>query len=534
MEENNLIFDVIVIGGGATGCGVALDASLRGLKTLLLERGDFSSGTSSKSTKLLHGGVRYLEAAIKNLDKNQYNLIKESLKERFLLIKNAPHLCHKIELFTPVYRWFEVPYIFTGLTIYDLLSGRNTLGRSGLVSKSSSLSEFPMLKKSGLKGCVKYYDGQFNDFRMNITIAKTAELHGAILRNYSEVVELIKENGKIKGVIYKDRMTNKTHEALSRVVINATGPFTDIIRQMDNKDSENIMQLSSGIHIVLDSITLSNKKGVLIPKTEDGRVIFILPWEGVSIIGTTDEPSDITHSPTAKAEEVEYLLRHINKYFDLNISKKDIKSVWSGIRPLLKDNGSSSTNSIVRDYRIEISDSNLVTITGGKWTTFRKMAEKVMDTVVKKFSLKATGSVTERVVYYGSEGFNDEFIEQFMAQESFDKDILQHILSTYGTKAYRIINMAKENGLGERILNNKPFIFAEVLYAIKKEYAKTPLDFLCRRVALAQTDLQSAKQVVDKISDIFASWFHWSAEQKNNLIKETVDSLNNMNKWRGE
>ncbi len=533
-QRGGPLFDVIVVGGGATGCGIALDAATRGLKTLLLERGDFSSGTSSKSTKLLHGGVRYLEAAVKNLDRNQYRLIRESLKERFLLIKNAPHLCHRIELFTPVYRWPDAPYLLAGLSLYDFLSGTRSLGRSRFIPKKRVLSELAPIKKQNLKGCIRYYDGQFNDFRMNITIAKTAQLFGAELKNYSEVTGFIKENGKIAGVIYRDTITNEIREAAGRVVINATGPFADLVRKMDTPDADNIIQPSSGTHIAVDSIKLPSDKGILIPRTEDGRVIFILPWEGTSIIGTTDEPTDISFSPAAKTEEIEYLLRHVNKYFDLKLTKKEIKSAWCGIRPLLKGNNSTSTNSIVRDYRIEISNSNLVTIAGGKWTTFRKMAEKVMDTAVERFNLNAKGSVTERIIYYGSDGFNEKFKKEFMAKRTFDRDILQHLLSTYGTKAHRVIEIAQRLSLGDRLLKDKPVIAAEVVYTLRSEFVKKPVDFLERRVPLLQTDTGAARKALKRVNDIISDQLQFTTEKRDQYLKESLEYLNNMNGWRGE
>ncbi|KAA0256920.1 FAD-dependent oxidoreductase [Deferribacter autotrophicus] len=526
MKSENSQFDIIVIGGGATGCGVALDAASRGFKTLLLEKNDFASGTSSRSTKLLHGGVRYLESAIKHLDKEQYNLVKSSLRERYLLIQNAPHLCHKIALLTPLYKWYEIPYIFTGLTIYDLLSGKKTLGRSKIISKKRAIKEFPSLKKDGLKGCVQYYDGQFNDMRMNITIAKTAERYGAKLLNYTEVKDFIKENGKIKGVIFYDKIEDKNKEAFAKVVINATGPFTDTIRKLDNPHCEEIMQVSSGIHIAVDKSYAPRNEGLLIPKTEDGRVLFILPWEDACIIGTTDEPAEVDEYPKAKEKEIDYLIRHINMYFDVKVTKDDIKSVWSGLRPLVKNSSTNDTASIVRDHYIKISESNLVTITGGKWTTFRKMAEDTINYIIPHFKLSPKNRcITEEIIYYGSEGFDENYKNKLLESNYFDKEILNHLIKNYGTKTEEIIHIAQKENLGDKLLESKPIILAEIIYAIRKEYARKPLDFLVRRTSLAETDLNSAKKALDTTVEIFSKELDWDNETKNNVKAEALKIL---------
>ncbi|MGA1846547.1 glycerol-3-phosphate dehydrogenase/oxidase [Deferribacter abyssi] len=528
MRIEDYQFDIIIIGGGATGCGIALDAASRGFKTLLLEKNDFASGTSSRSTKLLHGGVRYLESAIKHLDKEQYRLVKSSLKERYLLIQNAPHLCHKIALLTPLYKWYEIPYIFTGLTIYDFLSGKRTLGRSKIISKNKAIREFPSLKKDGLKGCVQYYDGQFNDMRMNITIAKTAERYGAKLLNYAEVKEFIKKNGKIKGVIYYDKIENVYKEVFAKVVINATGPFTDTIRKLDNPQCEEIMQVSSGIHIAIDKSYAPKNEGLLIPKTDDGRVLFILPWEDACIIGTTDEPAEVDEYPKAKEKEIDYLIRHINRYFDVKVTKNDIKSVWSGLRPLVKDSTMNNTASIVRDHYITISDSNLVTITGGKWTTFRKMAEDTLNYIISKSMLSEKNQcITEKITYYGSEGFDERYKSNLLKSNYLDKEVLNHLLKNYGTKAEEIIHIAQTEDFGDKLLENKPIILAEIIYTIRNEYARKPLDFLVRRTSIAETDINSAKKALNTTIEVFSKELNWDNVKKSNIREESLKILDN-------
>ncbi len=529
MKNINSYFDIVVIGGGATGCGVALDASSRGFKTLLLEKKDFASGTSGRSTKLLHGGVRYLESAIKNLDKNQYNLVKNSLHERYILLKNAPHLCHKTTLLTPIYKWTDVPYIFAGLTIYDLLAGKMSIGRSSFISRQKTLEEFPLIKQDALKGCIKYYDGQFNDMRMNITVAKTAQHYGASILNYSEVTEIIKENGKIKGVVFLDKIKKEKKEILCTALINATGVFSDNIRKMDNPDCANIMQISSGIHIVIDKKYAPKNGGVLIPKTDDGRVLFMLPWENSCIVGTTDEPHPLSDYPSAKESEIKYLINHINRYFDVKITTNDIKSIWAGLRPLVKDSYThSSTASIVRDHYIELSNSGLITITGGKWTSFRKMAEDTIDKAISIFQLRPKRQcITKNIKYYGSNGFNMFYKYQFMEHKGLDYDISKYLLRNYGIKAQTIAKMAQNKDFGERLINNMPYIKAEVVYSIKNEYAKKPLDFIIRRTAIAQTNMGLAKNILDKIIEIFAEELEWSNQTKNREKIEALHILNN-------
>ena len=327
-------FDVLVIGGGATGSGVALDAATRGLKTALVERDDYSAGTSSRSTKLIHGGVRYLEQAVKKVDRSQFNLVRDALKERAVLIKIAPHLAKPLPLVTPLYNIIEVPYYMTGLKMYDWLAGKANLQPSRFVDSKEALERFPMLKKDGLRGGVVYYDGQFDDARMNVAIALTAAEQGAKLANHVTVTALTKTDGRISGASVEDALSGDTWDISAKVVINATGPFTDGIRQLDDPHAAPMLSASSGAHIVLDAKFSPPETGLLIPQTEDGRVLFLLPWLGHTLVGTTDDPAKIESHPRATEEEIEYILRHIRKYFSIPVERGDVKSAWSGLRPL--------------------------------------------------------------------------------------------------------------------------------------------------------------------------------------------------------
>jgi len=502
---NNQKYDIVIIGGGATGSGIALDAASRGFKVLLLEKNDFSEGTSSRSTKLVHGGVRYLEKAVKGLDKEQFNLVKEGLKERYRLLKNAPHLCSRLTLVTPIYKWWELPYMFIGLSLYDFVSGNKGLGRSSIVSKSTMFNNFPSIKKDGLVGGVKYYDGNFNDARLNISLLQSAEQHGAKCKNYHEVTSFIYKGKNISGVSVKDRINNKEFIIESPIIINATGIFSDNIRLMDDKNSKKLLDLSSGVHIVLDKKYLPSNEGLMIPKTEDGRVLFILPWMGKCLVGTTDENTTLSEHPKVSSKDIDYILKHLEIYFDLKIKRDEILSSWCGIRPLVAPDKNESTSSIVRDHVISSSTSRLVSIIGGKWTTYRKMAEETVDYVISTFNLKDKKCRTKMLKLFGSENYNKDF--QNITQ---DRSISAHLVAMYGDQASKVYNSAPKV---TKLHDNYDYINAEVIYCIKYEFVQKPLDFLVRRTSLALIDKNSARELVEKVSIIMQEELSWSHEK---------------------
>ncbi len=516
----NINFDIIIIGGGATGSGIALDAASRGYKTLLLEKNDFSEGTSSRSTKLVHGGVRYLEAAVKKLDMDQFNLVKEGLKERARLLKNAPHLCSKLTLVTPLYKWWEVPYMFAGLTLYDLISGKRALGRSSIVCKDKMIERFPNIKKEGLVAGVKYYDGSFNDSRLNISLLQTAKKFDAICKNYNEVESFNYKEGKISGLQVKDKISGETITYNSSTIINATGVFSDKIRALDNKEATKMLDLSSGIHIVLDKKYLPLDEGLMIPKTQDGRVLFILPWMGKCLVGTTDEKTILNERPEVAKKDIDYLLKHLEIYFDLKIDEREILSSWCGIRPLVAAPKSASTKSIVRDHVITSSDSGLVSIIGGKWTTYRKMAEEVVDYVIPKFNLVKNECVTKKLKLVGSENLNKEQSINFVS-----KEIATYLISMYGDKAQDVVNSID---IIEKLHEDYPITNAEVIYCIKEEFVQKPLDFLVRRSSLALIDKNSSKEILEKVLYIMKDQLSWSEEE---LEKEKSEALSILNTY---
>jgi glycerol-3-phosphate dehydrogenase len=510
----NTKYDIVIIGGGATGSGIAVDAASRGFKTLLLEKNDFSEGTSSRSTKLVHGGVRYLEAAVKGLDKDQFNLVKEGLKERSRLLKNAPHLCSRLALVTPIYKWWELPYMFVGLSLYDLVSGKRGLGRSSIVLKKKMFNNFPSIKKEGLVGGVKYYDGSFNDARLNISLLQTAQKYGATCKNYHEVRSFVYNDEKISGVKVGDKISGDEFIIESNIIVNATGAFSDNIRLIDDKKAKKMLDLSSGIHIVLDKKYLPSKEGLMIPKTEDGRVLFILPWMGKCLVGTTDEQTILSEHPEVSPKDVDYLLKHLEIYFDLKIDKKEILSSWCGIRPLVAPDKDASTSSIVRDHIITSSDSGLISIIGGKWTTYRKMAEEAVDYAISSFKLENKKCKTKKLKLIGSENLQKDDCLKIK-----DEKISEHLLSMYGDNAFNVYKSVKNI---EKLHKDYFYTNAEVIYCIKNEFVKKPLDFLVRRTTLALIDKKSAMDILEEVLKIMHNELSWD---DNTLNDERINAI---------
>lgn len=497
-------FDVLVIGGGATGAGVALDAASRGLSVALLERADFSEGTSSRSTKLLHGGVRYLELAVKRLDRAQFRLVRDALHERHNLLRLAPHLTNTIPLVTPLYKWLELPYYWVGLKAYDLVAGTGyRIGASKALSRSETLERLPGLKADGLRGSVMYYDGQFDDSRMNLAIVRTAEANGAVVLNYAEVTELLEASGRVAGAKFTDHVGGGSHEVRARAVVNATGPFVDEVRKLDDPAAEDSLTASSGTHIVLKGAVLPGGSGMLIPKTDDGRVLFLLPWHGHTLVGTTDNPAVAEADPTAPAEDVAYLLDYLGRYMDRAFTRQDVLSSWVGYRPLVKPRQNLNTAQITRDHHIEVSAKGLVTITGGKWTTYRLMARDALDRAVATAGLNAAGpSRTADLSLVGANGYSPQLAGQLAERFGLDADVAAHLARTYGGEAPEVAALGKELGLLERLHPDHPYLEVEVLEARQKEYAVSADDVLERRLRLAFLERDAAESVRGRVEEL--------------------------------
>ncbi|XP_029941713.1 glycerol-3-phosphate dehydrogenase, mitochondrial isoform X2 [Salarias fasciatus] len=519
-------FDVLVVGGGATGAGCALDAVTRNLKTALVERNDFSSGTSSRSTKLIHGGVRYLQKAIMQLDYEQYMMVKEALHERANLLEIAPHLSAPLPIMLPVYKWWQLPYFWAGIKMYDLVAGVQCLKSSYVLSKSKALELFPMLKKDKLVGAIVYYDGQHNDARMNLAIALTAARYGAATANYTEVVHLLKTgdpNGgpdRVCGARCRDVITGEEFDVKAKCVINATGPFTDSLRRMDDQQTENICQPSAGVHIVIPGYYSPDNMGLLDPATSDGRVIFFLPWENMTIAGTTDTPTQVTAHPIPGEDDINFILTEVRNYLspDVEVRRGDVLAAWSGIRPLVTDPSSKDTQSICRNHVVSISGSGLVTIAGGKWTTYRSMAEETLDAAVRAHGLRAEPCRTVGLVLEGGKGWSPTLYIRLVQDYGLEKEVAQHLASTYGVRAFDVAKMAQVTGqrwpiVGKRLVSEFPYIESEVIYAIK-EYACTAIDVLARRTRLGFLNVQAADEALPRIVAIMGQELGWSQERR--------------------
>ncbi len=506
-------FDLLVIGGGATGTGVALDAATRGLKVALVERDDFSAGTSSRSTKLIHGGVRYLEQAVLKFDRSQFKLVRDALHERATLLKIAPHLSRPLAILTPLYNRIEVPYYRTGLRLYDRLAGKAAIRKSYFVGAKEALQKFPMLKKERLRGGVVYYDGQFDDARMNVSIAVTAHEEGAAISNHVEVTSLLKQNGKLCGATVRDKLNGEEWEIKAKVVVNACGPFGDAVRKFDDPKALPLLTASSGSHIILDKHFSPPSTGLLIPKTDDGRVLFLLPWLGHTLVGTTDHPAPIEPNPHPTTQDIEYMLRQLKRYFALKVEDTHILSSWTGLRPLVSNPKAADTARLSRDHVIHESDSGLVTIAGGKWTTYRKMALDTVNHAVKVGKLNPPkASQTETCFIAGGAGFDVKNYSKLATQGKLESDIARHLNHAYGDRASDVVTIACR-GLGARLAPGHPFIEAEIVFGAKKESARTVVDLLSRRTRLSFLDRKATLGAIPRVAQLLGETLGWTAAQ---------------------
>jgi glycerol-3-phosphate dehydrogenase len=518
IETQKDIWDFIVIGGGATGLGISMDAASRGFQILLLERADFAKGTSSRSTKLVHGGVRYLA-------QGNIGLVYEALHERGLLIKNAPHLVNNLRFIIPCYKKGQQLFYLIGLKLYDLLSGRLSFGKSVSINKKKTLEILPTIKKDKLKGGVIYHDGQFDDARLAINIAQTAAEKGAIVLNYFEVTNLIKnENGKIQGVIATDRETNKTYQLHAKSVINATGVFVNEILKLDVPLQKNLVTSSQGIHLVFDKSFLASDDAIMIPKTKDGRVLFIIPWHDKVLVGTTDTPME-KHSvePKALEEEINFILSTAGNYLANPPSRNDVLSVFAGLRPLAApEKETGSTKEISRSHKIIVSDSGLITIIGGKWTTFRRMAEDTVNKAIQTTGLSFAKCTTQSLHIHG---FQDS--KQTPSDYVFragNNDVFQF----YGSDEKAIKELINKNPeLGKPIFPRSIYIRAQVVWAVRAEMARTLEDVLARRLRVLFLDAKLAIDMAPEVVKIIAEELEKDNDWQQQQLHDFVNLANN-------
>jgi glycerol-3-phosphate dehydrogenase len=524
-------FDLCVIGGGATGSACALDAELRGIRTVLLEAGDFAGATSSAATKIIHGGVRYLEEAIKGADLQEYHVLVRALHERVRMLENAPHLTRKLEFVVPSYHWIDVAYLDVGLKIYDWLAGPGRISPSKYLSREETLKRMPELNQKGLVGSVAYADGQFDDARYNITLVQTFTEAGGNTLNYARVTGFQREaDGKISGVVVKDQLTEETFTVRAKAVVNATGPFSDSIRQLATPTVHKRMRLSKGAHILLSLDVFPTEDALLIPKTEDGRVLFAVPWCGRLLVGTTDEEVSPEAELVVTKADIEYMLRHLNHYLARPVSPNDVVSGFAGARPLVGSEDGGDTKKLARDDVIEVDPaSGLISIMGGKWTTHRAMAEDTIHRVQQVLGLPHAISRTRNYVLYGGEGFTDDYWNNIRLKHRLPGKTARHLASKFGTAAGKVLALAGENAaLLNPILEGRPAIKAEVVYAVRHEMAATIEDFLARRIGMQLHSWRDAIQAAPVVGLLMAKELCWTSSFTRAAITHYVEKINHL------
>lgn len=506
IADSSRLWDFIVIGGGATGLGVAVDAASRGFSVLLLEQSDFTKATSSRSTKLVHGGVRYLA-------QGDVGLVVEALRERGLMRKNAPHLVKDQRFIIGNYKWWEKAFYTIGLTVYDILAGKRGLGRSLPMSKKAVIKEIPQIEANGLRGGVVYHDGQFDDSRMGINLMQTAFEQGAVPINYIKVTSLTKDtSGNISGVEAFDELGNNSYTLKAKAVVNATGIFVDNLMQMDEPEKENIVRPSQGVHLVVDKSFLGGDSAIMIPKTSDGRVLFGVPWHGRVVLGTTDTPlKEFVLEPQALESEIDFILKTAGQYLAKQPKREDVLSVFAGLRPLAapkKSEDGQKTKEISRSHKIVVSKSGLVTITGGKWTTYRDMAEDVVDKAIEVAHLTHKECVTKELKIHGY-------------KENVDRSNFNYV---YGSDYEKIL--AIQNGkpeLGEKLHECFDFTGSEVVWAVREEMAMTVEDVLARRLRALFLDARAAIDIAPKVASIMAKEMGKDALWESGQVEDFVN-----------
>jgi glycerol-3-phosphate dehydrogenase len=481
-------WDVLVIGGGASGLGIAVDAQTRGYQTLLLEQFDFAKATSSRSTKLVHGGVRYLK-------QGNVSLVVEALRERGLLCRNAPHLVHDLAFVVPRYRWWEGPFYGVGLRLYDRLAGKLNLAPSRLLDREETIRRIPNVERANLIGGAVYYDAQFDDARLALALAQTAADYGAIVFNYLRVTGLLKSEGSVIGVRATDLETGANYGLHARVVINATGIFADDVRRMDDPTAERMISPSQGVHLVLDRSFQPSDTAIMVPRTDDGRVLFVIPWHDRVLVGTTDTPMvDPEIEPRALAEEVQFILRNAARYLSHDPSEADVLSVFAGQRPLVHDNGTRETKSMSREHSVLVSDSGLVTIIGGKWTTYRKMAQDTVDDAIPVAGLPERPCVTKNLRLHG-----------WVMRNDLALPAAGH-MQMYGADAPAVQSFINQDPAHAEPLHPRlPYVRGQVLWAVRHEMARTVEDVLARRTRSLLLDARASIEIAPLVAEVMAA-----------------------------
>jgi glycerol-3-phosphate dehydrogenase len=496
------VWDVVIVGGGATGLGSAVESASRGYSTLLLEGVDFAKATSSRATKLAHGGVRYLE-------QGDIKLVLHALKERGLMARNAPHICRTLTFVIPVYHWWASVFYGIGLKVYDALSGKLSMGHSHILGRKRTLEMIPTVQTKGLIGGVLYTDGQFDDSRLATTLALTLADLGGVAINYMPVRNLLKQEGKVSGVVVEDLESGRKYEIKARTVLNATGIFTDSVRRFDDPQARDMLSVSQGAHIVLDRSFMPGPNAIMVPKTEDGRVLFAIPWHQHAVIGTTDIPTEnMSLEPRAMEQEIDFLLRHASHYLAKPVGRRDVLSIYAGQRPLVSANHGEKTSKISRDHTIITSSSDLVTITGGKWTTYRLMGFDAVNHLVEIGKLPKKESRTENLRLHG-------YLENA-------GDLPERV---YGTDLAKIKKLAQDEPELAQLLHKRlPYLAAEVVWAARMEMARTVDDVLSRRTRALFLDARAALEAAPLTAHLLARELKrdaaWEQDQVQQFTKQ--------------
>ncbi|MFN4147203.1 MAG: glycerol-3-phosphate dehydrogenase/oxidase [Runella sp.] len=521
-------FDICIIGGGASGAGCALDAALRGFKVALIEKNDFAAETSSKSTKLIHGGVRYLEQAFKNLDFGQLKQVRHGLQERQTVLQNAPHLARPLSLITPVFSWFEGLYFSIGLRLYDWFAQGDALPKSRWLSKKETLLRVPTLNPGTLHSAVLYFDGQLDDARYCLAVVQSAAEAGAAVVNHAALTGFQKDSkGKLTAALVKDLYGEATFSVKSKLFINCTGTHADTVRLMANPQLKRRIRPSKGVHVVLPAEVLKSKDAMLIPKTSDGRVVFAIPFEGQLLLGTTDtDYSDIEKEPILEDQEIDFLLDTLAPYLSKRPDKSQVRAGFGGLRPLLASSDSAATKKLVRDHEVEHDPtSNLLSLLGGKWTTYRYMAE---DTINEACTLLQAPRpcTTAQHLLAGAEDYAFEDWKIIQSVYRLAKDISKNLIRKYGSRAHKVARLTQENpALAQRLVEKYPFIQAEVVYQVRYEMALTPRDVLARRMRLEIMDWQATQEALPVVAELMAQELQWSAAQKQQQMADYQNLL---------
>jgi glycerol-3-phosphate dehydrogenase len=522
-------FDVCVIGGGATGSACALDSQLRGLTTVLVDAGDFAGATSSTSTKIAHGGVRYLEEAVKDLDPAQYHVVTRALHERIRMLKNAPYLSRTMEFLLPCFRWAEVAYYDVGLKMYDWVSGNASLFPSHFLSKEETLRRMPALKRDHLVGSIAYADGQFDDARYNIMLVETLAEAGGEPLNYARVIAFEKDSGgHLKAAEIENQVTGQKFVIQATAFVNATGPFSDTVRGLATSGVAPRIRLSKGIHILLPLEVMPSADAMLIPKTEDGRVLFAVPWMGRLLVGTTEQEVSVQDELYVTKDEVEYVLRHLNQYLERPVTADQIVSGIAGARPLVSSGDSRDTKKLARDDELEIdSTSGLISIMGGKWTTHRAMAEDTINAVQERLDTPMTQSPTRNRPLAGADGYAPDYWQKLVREHGVSEETARHLAGKFGTGAEQIIDIARrETDLSGPILNGLPPLRAEVAFCARREMAVTIEDVLFRRLGVQLYSWRSAIHAAPLVASILSRELGWSGEFTESATRRYVEKIN--------